>query len=102
MEVRVSRIEEQLHRFLNSGLERTSSKEKILKEVIGDVKKINRSVEKLSIEAMTSNGDTEAIEHFDRYVINRCVFYVCNFVVMWFHGRCLTCSAHVNCPTNNK
>ena len=67
-EERVSRIEEQLHRFLHSGLERTSIKEKILEEVIWDVKKIDRSGEKLSREAMTSNGDTDSIEHFDRYV----------------------------------
>ena len=57
-----------------------SLNEKILEEVIGDVKKMNRSGEKLSSGAITSNGDTEAIEHFVRYIINRCDFLI--FVIL--------------------
>merc|ERR1712126_145183 len=61
-EERVSRIEEQVHRFLNSGLEMTSIKEKILEEVIGDVKKMNGAGGKLFNEATASSLDIKSKE----------------------------------------
>merc|ERR1712126_259003 len=67
-EERVSRIEEQVHRFLNSGLEMTSIKEKILEEVIGDVKKMNGAGGKLFNEAMASNVDIEEKENKENMI----------------------------------
>jgi len=49
--------------FLNLGLEMTSIKEKFLKEVIGDVKKINGAGEKAFSEVTTSNVDIESKEN---------------------------------------
>ena len=61
-EERVSHNKEQVHRFLNSGLEMSSIKEKILEEVIGDVKKRNGAGGKLFNEATVSSVDIESKE----------------------------------------